>query len=229
MTPLDEKLLDRIKDEVAQEKGFKDWQELSQNVPDDHEYKYWPEVCRRYAEEVYRPDFELVDKHIGELEQKISQLKKQLEDMEREKHIMDCQIRTFSQVFEEDQRTIVDLKTKLEVKEKPDSEVGKDWTEDFTHENGNYLNRCIECGEQFKGHKRRVICKKCFTPNWVELAKKTPPEDNKCAHAGCWADGEMTGFARCMVKEVFPRDEAIAERDKEIERLKQSRLPSIKA
>lgn len=36
------------------------------------------------------------------------------------------------------------------------------WTEDFSHENGNYENRCIHCDHLFFGYKRRVICKLCF-------------------------------------------------------------------
>ena len=37
----------------------------------------------------------------------------------------------------------------------------KNWTEDFSHENGNYMNNCIRCNDDFFGHKRRVICKVC--------------------------------------------------------------------
>lgn len=37
------------------------------------------------------------------------------------------------------------------------------WTEDFPHENGNYMNVCRECGNEFLGHKRRVVCKLCFS------------------------------------------------------------------
>lgn len=37
------------------------------------------------------------------------------------------------------------------------------WTEDFSYENGNYMNMCIRCDQEFLGHKRRVICKKCFS------------------------------------------------------------------
>lgn len=37
----------------------------------------------------------------------------------------------------------------------------RDWVEDFSHENGNYINKCIKCEKTFFGHKRRVICKKC--------------------------------------------------------------------
>lgn len=37
------------------------------------------------------------------------------------------------------------------------------YTEDYNHENGNYMNMCIRCDNEFLGHKRRVICKKCFS------------------------------------------------------------------
>lgn len=36
-----------------------------------------------------------------------------------------------------------------------------DWTEDFSHENGNYMNACINCKNEFIGHKRRVVCRVC--------------------------------------------------------------------
>lgn len=38
---------------------------------------------------------------------------------------------------------------------------GRNWTEDFSHENGNYTNHCCKCHNTFTGHKRRVICKVC--------------------------------------------------------------------
>lgn len=37
----------------------------------------------------------------------------------------------------------------------------RNWTEDFSHENGNYECICCECGHRFMGHKRRVICREC--------------------------------------------------------------------
>jgi hypothetical protein len=37
----------------------------------------------------------------------------------------------------------------------------RDWQEDFSNENGNYKNICTDCGNIFRGHKRRVICKMC--------------------------------------------------------------------
>lgn len=40
---------------------------------------------------------------------------------------------------------------------------GVDWPEDFDHENGNYMCECCVCHDNFYGHKRRVICKKCAT------------------------------------------------------------------
>jgi hypothetical protein len=86
----------------------------------------------------------------------------------------------------------------------------KHWTEDYSHENGMYQNKCLECHELFFGHKRRVMCKECFNkpPDWETLALKQPPQEIKNnAWPGCWADGEMTGFARCMVKKVKPLQE----------------------
>jgi hypothetical protein len=44
----------------------------------------------------------------------------------------------------------------------------KNWTEDFSHENGNYVNNCIKCKHKFMGHKRRVVCKECSEPKEEE-------------------------------------------------------------
>lgn len=41
----------------------------------------------------------------------------------------------------------------------------RNWTEDFSHENGNYHCRCCICNNYFIGHKRRVVCKKCAEPH----------------------------------------------------------------
>jgi hypothetical protein len=44
--------------------------------------------------------------------------------------------------------------------------MNRDWTEDFSHENGNYQNMCVRCSNVFIGHKRRFICKSCqIKPN----------------------------------------------------------------
>jgi hypothetical protein len=37
----------------------------------------------------------------------------------------------------------------------------RDWSEDFAHENGQYMNHCHICHCTFFGHKRRVTCKSC--------------------------------------------------------------------
>ena len=50
-------------------------------------------------------------------------------------------------------------KLKDVISEYTSQEVGGDWTEDLTHENGNYENTCSNFGKNFIGHKRRVICK----------------------------------------------------------------------
>lgn len=39
----------------------------------------------------------------------------------------------------------------------------RNWTEDYTHENGNYVCVCWDCKQEFIGHKRRVTCKDCAT------------------------------------------------------------------
>lgn len=36
-----------------------------------------------------------------------------------------------------------------------------DWVEDFAGENGNYMNTCKYCGNQFIGHKLRRVCLIC--------------------------------------------------------------------
>lgn len=53
----------------------------------------------------------------------------------------------------------------------------RDWIEDTTHENGNYLCLCTYCDSQFHGHKRRVVCKLCaelstLTTQNAELAQR---------------------------------------------------------
>jgi len=46
-------------------------------------------------------------------------------------------------------------------KPQPDPMEDRSWKEDFDHENGRYMNKCCVCKENFIGHKRRVVCKKC--------------------------------------------------------------------
>ena len=41
----------------------------------------------------------------------------------------------------------------------------RDWPQDFTHENGNYQCGCGVCGMLFYGHKSRVVCRVCASPN----------------------------------------------------------------
>lgn len=53
-----------------------------------------------------------------------------------------------------------ELEKKLSVRFLSDDPAG-DWTEDFAHENGNYMCGCVKCGKRFLGHKRRCVCKVC--------------------------------------------------------------------
>ena len=54
-----------------------------------------------------------------------------------------------------------------------------DWHEDFEHENGNYHNKCVVCGVDFLGYKRRVVCKAChlkFVDKYENLSDKEKTE-----------------------------------------------------
>jgi len=99
----------------------------------------------------------------------------------------------------------------------------RDWTEDFEHENGNYFNTCFECKQTFKGHKRRVLCKQCGTPNWLELSKRKRPDDTKHnqAWSGAWLEGEMVGYAKCMAERVLPNKSVSKDSQSEIESLRE--------
>lgn len=38
----------------------------------------------------------------------------------------------------------------------------RNWTEDYPHENGQYMCRCrVGCGRLFLGYKRRMLCREC--------------------------------------------------------------------
>jgi len=109
-------------------------------------------------------------------------------------------------------------------------ESERDWPEDFDHENGKYQNRCMECKQTFMGHKRRVICKKCSTPDWIEISKRKPPEDTKDnkAWAGAWLEGEMVGYAKCMVDKCFPLQSEALRSLSEIEKLKEEKKEALR-
>ena len=44
----------------------------------------------------------------------------------------------------------------------------KSWQQDYELENGQYMNNCIYCKSIFIGHKRRIICKECYTEKEIE-------------------------------------------------------------
>ena len=47
------------------------------------------------------------------------------------------------------------------------------WPEDFNHENGNYQCRCQCCMRFFYGHKRRVVCRRCYDRHEVPDGETT--------------------------------------------------------
>lgn len=49
------------------------------------------------------------------------------------------------------------------MKQLPEFDSPRNWTEDYNKENGKYSCKCSACKESFHGHKRRVICKACYS------------------------------------------------------------------
>jgi hypothetical protein len=97
----------------------------------------------------------------------------------------------------------------------------RNFPEDYSQENGNYINKCKDCEMFFRGNKHRIWCKICEQPNWEQLAKIQRPElPNPIP--GAWLQGEMVGYARCMIKKVKPLTESIASLTSQIEQLQKS-------
>ena len=42
------------------------------------------------------------------------------------------------------------------------------YPEDYKYENGNYMNKCIKCGNDFMGYKRKIYCKSCINKETKE-------------------------------------------------------------
>jgi hypothetical protein len=40
----------------------------------------------------------------------------------------------------------------------------RNWTEDYPHDNGQYMNLCRTCTRLFMGYKRRIQCRDCAHP-----------------------------------------------------------------
>lgn len=69
------------------------------------------------------------------------------------------------------------------------NQSSRDWTEDFSHENGNYGCLCAVCDQSFNGHKRRHICRECAHP-----PRDKPPSPDS-------ADGEcLTPLVELLAK-----------------------------
>jgi len=72
----------------------------------------------------------------------------------------------------------------------------RDWSEDFSLENGNYLNKCIKCNEFFYGYKRRCICKLC--KNKIEDVYAEDCKFFDCAQGRDICINENIGGNRCI-------------------------------
>lgn len=116
----------------------------------------------------------------------------------------------------------------------------RDWTEDFEHENGEYMNTCCECKNTFTGHKRRFICKVCSTSQASDAVEVVATVE---AYGGKWAGihwGECIGSTedperqlmtvaqhqRILAAATHPADQ-LAEPDAELVELLRSKFPRI--
>lgn len=73
--------------------------------------------------------------------------------------------------------------------------AGRDWPEDFDHENGNYRCHCLICGEYFTGHKRRIRCKLCEKQAQARWESLTPEQQQE--HTQRTAEGNRGDDANC--------------------------------
>lgn len=73
----------------------------------------------------------------------------------------------------------------------PTGSAGRDWPEDADHENGNYQNKCLGCGEYFIGHKRRCFCRKCSDASKARWESLTPEQRTNEQQK---ADAELTAW-----------------------------------
>ncbi len=44
------------------------------------------------------------------------------------------------------------------------SDDSRNWVEDYSHDNGQYMNLCRTCTRLFMGYKRRIQCRDCAHP-----------------------------------------------------------------
>jgi hypothetical protein len=71
----------------------------------------------------------------------------------------------------------------------------RDWTEDFPHENGNYVCHCVHCGENFYGHKRRPLCRKCAMEVTTSDAPKQLTPEQEAVVKGVLNNSQGTAFS----------------------------------
>jgi hypothetical protein len=67
----------------------------------------------------------------------------------------------------------------------------RDWPEDSSHENGNYLCHCSACQHDFTGHKRRTLCRVCHREAVMDsrakcVCKNAGSETKPCEAPHCF-------------------------------------------
>jgi hypothetical protein len=89
----------------------------------------------------------------------------------------------------------------------------RDFTEDFTSENGNYYNICTTCGKSFLGHKRRITCKVCNEFAKSSASSYMPVENiTKVTHTGGASGGKVitvSGITQPKIEEPYFKIEEI--------------------
>jgi hypothetical protein len=70
----------------------------------------------------------------------------------------------------------------------------RDWPEDFEINNGNYFCQCCLCNEQFTGHKRRVICKRCALAQGIAQPAPAEVAQGEVVEVVGWADESIAAF-----------------------------------
>ncbi len=100
----------------------------------------------------------------------------------------------------------------------------RSFSDDARFENGNYENCCSFCGRNFRGHKRRVICKTCVTLNSPPSTASVPAAE-KQEDSAPMTDQEKKAFAKIFEGLSKVQDLLASAR----ERLEQSATPPSQA
>lgn len=76
------------------------------------------------------------------------------------------------------------------------------WKEDYPDENGKHHHTCQQCGAQFIGHKRRMICKVCSDRAQSERARLSSEEQEKpmLSRSEVFLTNPWVVFSPCLIQ-----------------------------